>query len=252
METLTFRRSPRLVAAGGKQTNDDGTSAHTENSHDVQHALSSWNETSFDPYASSSSPVESTSRDSPVDNSKKRSFSRLSSRLSSHGNDDRHSRNNAPLASIDRNAIASRTRSTDSARSRSIDTRKVSFGRETRSNKRGHVAAAQKSQPLVTPASRDNTANSTSATTTGTYEQQASLALAALCKQSDQRNGRKAQPVTDYIGKMAALPLKKKDVAFPAAVHAMVTELNASAPDVLQWVNDGGAFIIHQPKVRMR
>lgn len=81
------------------------------------------------------------------------------------------------------------------------------------------------------------------------HEHEASLALAALCMQSDQRKGIAPQPMSQYLGKDVKLPKKKQDIAFPELVHAIVTEMSASSPDVMQWVNNGEAFMVHEPKV---
>ena len=79
-------------------------------------------------------------------------------------------------------------------------------------------------------------------------EHEASLALAALCMQSDGRNGLLPQTANQYLEKV---PTKrsKDERSFPALVHALVTEMDATARHVLQWVGRGEAFIIREPQV---
>jgi len=82
------------------------------------------------------------------------------------------------------------------------------------------------------------------------HKHEASMALAALCQQSDRRNGLQPQPANQYLGKVKIKPPpKNKDASFPDLLHAMVTEMNVTAPHVLQWVHDGEAFAIHDPEV---
>ena len=81
-------------------------------------------------------------------------------------------------------------------------------------------------------------------------EREASLALAALCMQSDGRNGLLPQTANQYLDKVPAKRSKDRLIkSFPELVHALVTEMNATAPHVLKWVDRGKAFIILEPQV---
>lgn len=214
--TVGHRRSPRLA---GQQ--------HDARLAEEQPSSESWNETGFDPYDKPSSPR----------------ITRSASKSQS---------------------IAHDSAVTTTLGARSLDNRKVAFGQEVRQQApRGvHVnrSLAQQAGSFVTPASHNgvvppvqvsssemSSLNQRLSTVTP-HEHEASLALAALCMQSDKR---KNVQRNHYLGGAMKPAAKQTDAMFPRRVYAMVMELDESAPDVLEWISGGEAFVIHKPKVRM-
>jgi hypothetical protein len=57
------------------------------------------------------------------------------------------------------------------------------------------------------------------------------------------------QPVLTKLGKGLS-PLRPKD-SFPERLHGMLTDLAATVPDEIEWVNNGEAFMVCKPKVRI-